>query len=112
MSSRAFDKSNRTVRQGRILPATYGSRTAAQASDGPVDVWVDDMEGDWEDWDAILVGGGGSGQFEAVERAALVQRLAPMPLVPIPHDELVPADNLTDVTPVETRVMERTAVDK
>lgn len=68
MSSRAFDRSNRTVRQSKILPTTYGWRTAAQASDGPVDVWVDDMEGDW--------------------------------------------DNITDVVPVETLVIERTAADR
>lgn len=108
MSSRAFDRSSRTVRQSKILPTTYGWRTAAQASDGPVDVWVDDMEGDWDDWEATPVGGEPA---EADNRAPLAQRLAPVPLVPIPG-ELVSVDNLTNVVPVETLVIERTAADK
>lgn len=103
MSSRAFDRSNRTVRQSRTLPTTYVWRAAAPASDGPVDVWVDDMDGDWDDWEEIVVG-------EADNLAPLAQRLTPVPLVPNPG-ELVPIESLTDAVPVETIVIERTAVD-
>jgi hypothetical protein len=114
MSNRAFDKSNRGVRQSQMLPVAYGWRTAGQASDGPVDAWVDDMEGDWDDREEIIVKGAWHSDTEVdADRDPLVQRLAPIPLAPVRAEALVAADGLvTDLAPAEPRVMERSTPDQ
>jgi hypothetical protein len=68
-----------------MLSAAYSRHTAgAQASDGPVDMWVDDMDSDWDDWQDISVGSSWRSLSETdVNRPVPPGRLAPVPLAPL-----------------------------
>jgi hypothetical protein len=62
MGGRAWNKLKRGGPAGHQMTLSVGRRVSGdQASDGPVDSWVDDMDGDgdwedWEDWQEIPVG--------------------------------------------------------
>ena len=64
MGGRSWNKSTRGGPAGRQMTLSVGPGRRAsgsdQASDGPVDSWVDDMDGDgdWDGWQEIPVGGG------------------------------------------------------
>ncbi|HEX6073979.1 MAG TPA: hypothetical protein VFZ32_01805 [Micromonosporaceae bacterium] len=111
--NRAFDKSDpggQASRQSQVLPAAYSRRIAGgQASDGPVDDWVDDMDGDWDDWQEIPVGDGWPGIVEADHnRGAVPERLAMTSLrVSVPEDAGSPASKTA-----EALVSERVASDQ